>query len=78
MIAPSGVLSLDAYQALINAQSRPLSSLSHEFDDLLASMQAPAAARDAMMDAFDASPDDMGHAAWPQLQDETFPGMGHN
>ena len=60
--ATAVVLSLDAYQALINAQSRPLSSLSHGFDDLLANMQAPAA-RDAMMDAFDASPDDMGHAA---------------
>jgi len=60
--ATAVVLSLDAYQALINAQSRPLSSLSHEFDDLLVSMQTPNA-RDAMLDAFDASPEDMGQAA---------------
>lgn len=56
------VLSLDAYQALVDAQSRPLDSLSHEFDALLLRMQAPRA-RDAMMDAFDASPDELGQAA---------------
>ena len=60
--ATAVVLSLDAYQALVNAQSQPLTSLSHEFDDLLASMQAPKA-RDAMMDAFDASPEELGQAA---------------
>lgn len=56
------VLSLDAYQSLINAQAQPLASLSHEFDAMLASMQTPRA-RDAMMDAFDASPDELGLAA---------------
>lgn len=60
--ATAVVLSLDAYQALVSAQSHPLTSLSHEFDDLLASMQAPAS-RDAMMDAFDASPMELGQAA---------------
>lgn len=56
------VLSLDAYQALLNAQSQPLDTLSHEFDALLQRMQAPAA-REAMMSAFESSPDDMGLAA---------------
>jgi prevent-host-death family protein len=56
------VLSLDAYQALLGSQAKPLDTLSHEFDALLSHMQAPAA-RDAMMDAFDASPDELGQAA---------------
>lgn len=56
------VLSMDAYQALLGAQAKPLDSLSHEFDALLARMQAPAS-RDAMMDAFDASPEELGQAA---------------
>lgn len=56
------VLSLDAYQALLGAQSKPLDTLSHEFDALLQRMQTPAA-RDAMMDAFDASPEELGQAA---------------
>src|SRR5687768_11282307 len=56
------VLSLDAYQALIGAQAQPLASLSHEFDLLLQQMQGTDA-RDAMMDAFDASPEDLGAAA---------------
>jgi antitoxin Phd len=56
------VLSLDAYQALLNAQAQPLDTLSHEFDALLQRMQAPAA-RHAMMDAFGASADEMGLAA---------------
>jgi len=56
------VLSLDAYQALLDAQHPPLDTLSHEFDALLQRMQAPAAG-DAMMDAFDASPDALGQAA---------------
>jgi antitoxin Phd len=56
------VLSLDAYQALLDAQAQPLDNLSHEFDALLQRMQAPAA-RDAMLDAFDASPDELGLAA---------------
>jgi antitoxin Phd len=61
------VLSLDAYQALLDAQSRPLDSLSHEFDALLQRMQAPAS-RDAMMDAFGASPEEMGLAALQAIQ----------
>lgn len=56
------VLSLDAYQALLDAQTQPLGVLSHEFDALLQRMQAPAA-RDAVLDAFGASPDELGHAA---------------
>ncbi|MGC4060605.1 MAG: type II toxin-antitoxin system Phd/YefM family antitoxin [Aquabacterium sp.] len=56
------VLSLDAYQALLGSQAKPLDTLSHEFDALLMHMQAPTA-RDAMMDAFDASPDELGQAA---------------
>ena len=56
------VLSLDAYQALLDAQAQPLDTLSHEFDALLQRMQGPAA-RDAMLDAFDASPDELGLAA---------------
>ncbi|RZL11828.1 MAG: type II toxin-antitoxin system Phd/YefM family antitoxin [Rubrivivax sp.] len=56
------VLSLDAYQALLDAQAQPLDALSHEFDALLQRMQAPAS-RDAMLDAFDASPDELGLAA---------------
>lgn len=56
------VLSLDAYQALLGAQAQPLASLSHEFDLLLQQMQG-SHARDAMMDAFDASPDELGLAA---------------
>ena len=56
------VLSLDAYQALLGAQAKPLESLSHEFDQLLQQMQGPAS-RDAMMGAFDASPEELGAAA---------------
>lgn len=56
------VLSLDAYQALLDARAQPLDTLSHEFDALLQRMQAPAA-RDAMLEAFDASPDELGLAA---------------
>ncbi|MDE2400774.1 MAG: type II toxin-antitoxin system Phd/YefM family antitoxin [Burkholderiales bacterium] len=56
------VLSMDAYQALLDGQQQPLDSLSHEFDALLQRMQSPAS-RDALMDAFDASPEEMGQAA---------------
>ena len=57
------VLSLDAYQALLSAQApRPLEALSHEFDDLLQRMQTRTA-QDAMMSAFDASPEALGQAA---------------
>lgn len=56
------VLSLDAYQALLDARDQALGSLSHEFDALLLQMQSPAA-RQGAMDAFDASPDELGQAA---------------
>lgn len=56
------VLSLDAYQALIEAQAQPLASLSHEFDLLLQQMQGTDA-RDALMGAFDADADELGAAA---------------
>ena len=56
------VLSLDAYQALLEAQVQPLDTLSHEFDALLLRMQS-SSVRDALMDAFDASPQEMGQAA---------------
>jgi prevent-host-death family protein len=56
------VLSLDAYQALLDARDQALGSLSHEFDTLLQQMQTPAS-RQGMMDAFDASPDELGAAA---------------
>lgn len=60
--ATAVVLSLDAYQALLDAQSKPLDALSHEFDALLQHMQQPQARR-AVMDAFDASPEELGQAA---------------
>lgn len=56
------VLSLDAYQALLDASKQALGSLSHEFDALLLQMQTPAS-RQGMMDAFDASPEELGAAA---------------
>jgi len=56
------VLSMDAYQALLDAQSHPLDSLSQDFDELLRQMQGPAA-RGSLMDAFQASPADLGAAA---------------
>ena len=61
------VLSMDAYQALLDAQAQPLDTLSHEFDALLQRMQAPSA-RQGMMDAFDASPLEMGQAALAAAQ----------
>ena len=56
------VLSMDAYQALLDGQHQPLDSLTQEFDQLLQRMQT-AASRDALMDAFDAPPDELGQAA---------------
>lgn len=56
------VLSMDAYQALLDGQQQPLASLTQEFDQLLQRMQAPAS-RDALMAAFDASPEELGQAA---------------
>lgn len=56
------VLSLDAYQALLDAQQRPLEQLSHEFDAMLAHMQMPAT-QDGLMQAFMAPPLALGQAA---------------
>jgi len=56
------VLSLDAYQALLDARDQALGSLSHEFDALLLQMQTPAS-RQGMMSAFDAPPEELGAAA---------------
>ena len=56
------VLSLDAYQALLDARDQALGSLSHEFDALLQQMQTPAS-RQGMLAAFDASPEELGAAA---------------
>jgi len=56
------VLSMDAYQALLNGQHQPLDSLTHEFDALLQRMHT-SASRDALMDAFGADPEDLGQAA---------------
>lgn len=56
------VLSLDAYQALLDARDQALGSLSHEFDALLMQMQTPAS-RQGMMNAFEASPEALGAAA---------------
>lgn len=64
------VLSMDAYQALLGAQQRPLDALSHEFDALLQRMQGPAS-RDAMMDAFGAPPEALGAAALSAVRTPT-------
>lgn len=61
------LLSMDAYLALVQARPAPLDSLSQEFDALLQHMQAPTA-RDAMMDAFGASPQALGQAAVEQAR----------
>ena len=61
------VLSLDAYQALLDARDQALGSLSHKFDALLQQMQTPAS-RQGMMDAFDAAPEAMGQAALAAAQ----------
>lgn len=56
------ILSLDAYEALVEAQQNPLDDLGQQFDALLLQMQKPAA-QTAMLDAFGASTDDLGAAA---------------
>jgi prevent-host-death family protein len=61
------VLSLDAYQALLDAQHRPLEQLSHEFDTLLQQMQRPKA-QDAVLEAFHAAPEALGLAAVQQAR----------
>jgi prevent-host-death family protein len=60
---PTAVLmSMEAYQALVDARQEPLAALNHEFDALLERMQGPAA-RSAQEDAFNASPQALGQAA---------------
>lgn len=61
------VLSIDAYQALLDAQRQPLDNLSHEFDALLDRMQA-SSVRSSMIDAFDATPAELGQAAVSQAR----------
>ncbi|NBD20969.1 type II toxin-antitoxin system prevent-host-death family antitoxin [Aquabacterium fontiphilum] len=70
------VLSLDAYQALIDARDQALGSLSQEFDTLLQQMQSPAS-RAGVMDAFDASPEELGLAAMAAAQ-ASSPSSGHS
>ena len=61
--APSAVLlSYEEYRELTHEDSPDLEALSHEFDELLERMQAPAA-RDATDALFDASPADLAEAA---------------
>lgn len=56
------VISYDRYQALTNAESPVLNSLSEEFDAMLASMQSAAAVAGAER-AFAATPEELGRAA---------------
>lgn len=56
------LLSMEAYQALVDARQEPLEALNHEFDALLQRMQS-VQAQTAMEDAFDASPQALGQAA---------------
>lgn len=61
--APKAVLiSIDEFNELTNAPTAGLEALSRDFDDLLASMQMPAA-RAGMKAAFRASPKQLGNAA---------------
>ncbi|TAK86615.1 MAG: type II toxin-antitoxin system Phd/YefM family antitoxin, partial [Aquabacterium sp.] len=67
------ILSLDTYEALLEAQQNPLDSLSDDFDHLLRRMQAPQM-RTAMADAFGADADELGEAAWAAAQTQPAPG----
>jgi len=61
--APKAVLiSIEELHALVAAATRPLDTLRAEFDDLLVSMQAPAA-RAGLRAAFEAAPEELGRAA---------------
>ena len=61
--APKAVLlAIDEYDALVAAGERTLDTLTSEFDELLARMQAPGA-RKGMADAFNATPARLGKAA---------------
>jgi len=68
--APSAVLlSYEEYRELTHEDSPDLEALSHEFDELLERMQAPAA-RTASDALFDASPADLAEAARPEARDD--------
>lgn len=56
------LMSVQAYQALFEAQTSPLAALTQEFDALLAGLQAPGM-REAMADAFDADGPELAAAA---------------
>jgi antitoxin Phd len=60
---PKAVLiSYDEFKALVRARSPALEDLNSQFDELLARMQTPAAKK-AVAEAFDASPEVLGRAA---------------
>ena len=56
------LLSYEEFQSLSNARSETLEALSTKFDGLLERLQTPAA-REAMDEAFNASPEALGQAA---------------
>lgn len=56
------LMSVQAYQALFEAQASPLAALTQEFDALLAGLQGPAQ-RDAMAEAFGAEGPELAAAA---------------
>jgi prevent-host-death family protein len=56
------VISVDRYQALTSVPDPDLDALTAEFDALLKEMQAPGA-EEAMLEAFRASPEELGQAA---------------
>ena len=56
------VIPIDTYTRLAGAEAAALDTLSAEFDELLARMQAPGMAA-AMQRAFEMAPEDLGRAA---------------
>ena len=56
------LLSYEEFESLAQTRSRNLDSLSHEFDELLETMQRPKAKK-AMKAAFDATPAELGRNA---------------
>jgi antitoxin Phd len=56
------LLSVETYQALLERQQEPLHTLTQEFDALLSTLQQPAA-RQALDEAFEADPAQLGRAA---------------
>jgi len=61
--APKAVLlSVDDYEALVASRSRGLDALTREFDALLERMQTPGA-RERVLAAYRASPEELGAAA---------------